>query len=171
MAEKLSNRAGAATIAVDFGSGLGVGLPYLSARAERVFAVEADSAVTAFVVGRLGLPNVTVVEDIDQVDGPIDLLWALDVFEHVPELAELSKRLARRTSVGGAWIVSGPTENTLYRTMRRIARTSGEGHVRGIERVFDVGSRDLALMRYQRLPADLPLWAALFDVGLFRRLR
>ena len=171
VAAKLTRRVGAVRIAVDFGSGLGVGLPYLAARAEHVYAVESDAEITSFVVSRLDLPNVTVVSDASELDGPVDLLWALDVFEHVPELAALTARLAKQTAAGGVWIVSGPTENLLYRAMRRVARTSGEGHVRGIDRVFEIVSASLGLVTSQRLPLDLPLWASLFDVGLFERRR
>ncbi|CAN5516395.1 hypothetical protein BH10ACT3_BH10ACT3_01650 [soil metagenome] len=170
-ARRLSRKAGRIETAVDFGSGLGVSLPGLAARASHVWAVEQDADITRFMVERLELDNVTVVESIDDVPDPVDLLCARDGFEHIVDLQTMVEELAARTRAGGWWVVSGPTENSLYHLMRKIARTSGEGHVRGIDRVEEIVSWSLQLQDLVRLPVDTISIASLFDVALFRKPR
>lgn len=167
-ARMLAQRVGPVGMAVDFGAGLGVLLPYLLERSTRVIAIDRDPTVTHFMVRRMGLENVVVQSDLGNVAG-IDLLAAMDVFEHVPDLAGLVESLASKTSVGGAWIISGPSENRTYRAMRRLSRTSGEGHVRSVDRVFEVASTRLVLESSITLPFGAPDSLCLFKVGLFRR--
>ena len=84
--------------------------------------------------------------------------------------ALLVAQLAARNRADGFWIVSGPTENNLYRLRRGTARTAGEGHARGSDRVLESVSNDLALLRCELLPLPLPLAMSLFEVALLQRM-
>jgi hypothetical protein len=169
-AARLARGVGHVRVAVDFGSGLGVSLPGLAARADHVWAVDVEPDVTRLALSKLALTNVTVVESIAEVPVEIDLLLALDVFEHVPDLVGLTAELADHTGAGGHWIVSGPTENPLYHLMRRLSRTTGEGHIRTVDRVMEIVSMRLAQVQMVRLPLDTSQSLSLFEVALFRNV-
>jgi hypothetical protein len=91
---------------------------------------------------------------------------AFDVLEHVDDLDGLFTSLLSVTAGNGAWIISGPSENALYRMMRKLAWTRGEGHVRSIYDVFDAIPAAMRRERLQRLPFGVPL----FLIGRFRRV-
>ena len=65
-----------------------------------------------------------------------ELIIALDVLEHVKDLPGTLAQLLRLLQPGGELIVSGPTENALYRFGRRLAgpEYSGDYHERGVAR-------------------------------------
>ena len=63
-------------------------------------------------------------------------------------------------------MISGPTENALYRLMRRIAWTTGdESHVRNVRSVLDEVPARMHRVQSRRLPFGLPL----FVVARFER--
>jgi len=67
----------------------------------------------------------------------LQLILALDVLEHVEDLQKTLADLALLLAPGGILLVSGPTENLLYRLGRRIAGFSGHYHLRNIQDVMD----------------------------------
>jgi 2-polyprenyl-3-methyl-5-hydroxy-6-metoxy-1,4-benzoquinol methylase len=69
--------------------------------------------------------------------GSFDLIIALDVLEHVKDLMRTLEQLLRVLKQGGQLIISGPTENALYRFGRRLAgpEYSGEYHERGVAEI------------------------------------
>lgn len=165
-AQRMLNPSGRA--ALDFGSGLGVMLPFLSRQFGRVVAADLDTEVTGFMVEQLGLgSSVDVVEQAGSLQPPqrFDAIVALDVLEHVDDLSAIYDTLLPLTAPGGVWVISGPTENLLYRGARAVARTSGEGHVRTIHDVFDGVPDSMVLEQRRRLPFGMPL----FLVGRFGR--
>lgn len=144
--------------ALDFGSGLGVMLPFLSQRYEHVTACDADPAITSFMVDRLGLENIEVVAAVDGASEQFDVVVALDVLEHVEDLAPVYEQLLHATRRGARWVISGPTENWLYRTMRAVAGTSGEGHVHTVAGVLSATPDQMRRVSSDRLPFGLPLF-------------
>jgi 2-polyprenyl-3-methyl-5-hydroxy-6-metoxy-1,4-benzoquinol methylase len=151
--------------ALDFGAGLGVMLPFLSARFERVVACDTDPAITEFMVERLGLDNVEVVPTVTSTTGDFDTITALDVLEHIKEIDTIYRSLLAVTRPDGQWVISGPTENQLYRAMRIIARTTGEGHVHTVHDVLGAVPTAMRHVWHARLPFGLPL----FVVADYRR--
>lgn len=152
---------------LDFGSGLGVMLPYLAKNYEHVISLDSDSEVTSFVADKLKLNNVEIIKKISQCDLKIkyDAIIALDVLEHVENLKEIYDFFTTITSDNGSWIISGPTENALYKTARLIARTTGEGHVRNIYDVFNDIPSNMKCEKQHVLPWGIPL----FLVGKFSK--
>lgn len=154
--------------ALDVGAGLGTMLPFLSKHFQHVDAIDLDSDLTTFMLDHMSLPNVVVGGGIPDQAEPYDLVTVLDVLEHVPDQTGLYAELLAATSIGGRWVISGPTENWLYRGLRRVSGTSGEGHVRTVYDVFKGVPPQMAGRRSVRLPFGSPV--PLFVVASFDRV-
>ncbi len=153
--------------ALDFGAGLGTMLPFLSQHYRLVDAVDLDPEPTKVMVERMNLANVAVRSDLPTQPESFEVITALDVLEHVDDLAGIYERFVEVTARNGIWVLSGPTENWLYKLSRKVARTTGEGHVRTIYDVFDAVPATMRQLQTVRLPFGCPV--PLFLVGLFQR--
>jgi 2-polyprenyl-3-methyl-5-hydroxy-6-metoxy-1,4-benzoquinol methylase len=128
---------------LDFGCGSGVMLPYLSSISSQVTAMDVDLLPIQSVEKYIPLPNNVEVKDASQTaisDLPansFDLIIALDVLEHVHDLPQTLHELLNLLKPAGRLIVSGPTENILYRLGRKVAgpEYSGAYHERGIAEI------------------------------------
>jgi 2-polyprenyl-3-methyl-5-hydroxy-6-metoxy-1,4-benzoquinol methylase len=127
---------------LDFGCGSGVMLPFLSRISDRVVAADVDLIPLNKMMSLLPLSDVEIrdlnctrLADIDPAS--FDLVLALDVLEHMDDLSGVLRDLVRIAVPGGMIIVSGPTENFLYRMGRRLAgpEFTGDYHVRNIYEV------------------------------------
>jgi SAM-dependent methyltransferase len=91
-----------------------------------------------------------------------DLIVALDVLEHVENLPDTLADLHALLRPGGQIVISGPTENFLYRLGRALAgpEYSGSYHERGISEV-----RMQLAERMQVIPIATLYWSfPLFDI-------
>ena len=164
-------RAGRA--ALDFGCGIGMMIPDLAPRVEKLYLCDeqltpARATAEWFHAGNVVcLPPDDLATRID--DSSLDVVIAADVLEHVDDLTAVVGTLRRKMRTGGALIVSGPTESWAYRCGRRIAGFSGEYHVRGVFEVED-GIQKAGLAREQLRQLPFPLAPALFRITLWRRL-
>jgi len=128
---------------LDFGCGSGVMLPVLAQHSKRVTAIDVDLHPLERV--KQHIPLAENVEVIDATLTPLsqlppdsyDLINALDVLEHVDDLPGTLSQLMNLLKPGGQLVVSGPTENILYRIGRKLAgpEYSGEYHERGIAEI------------------------------------
>jgi SAM-dependent methyltransferase len=151
---------------LDFGSGMGVLLPYLEENFRHVVACDRDAEITEFMMRRLNLKHVEVIRSISDCQGHgFDVVVALDILEHVDDLSKTIRSLEDLTAKDGRWVVSGPTESALYRLGRKIARTTGEGHVRTI---YDVLEEIRGHMTCE-IQCKLPPVAPFFLVALLRK--
>ena len=76
--------------------------------------------------------NALIVEDLFELDNKYDIIFALDVLEHIEELEKYLQKIKTLMRPDGRLIVSGPTENFLYRIGRKLAGFSGHYHLRNI---------------------------------------
>jgi 2-polyprenyl-3-methyl-5-hydroxy-6-metoxy-1,4-benzoquinol methylase len=128
---------------LDFGCGSGVMLPYLSQISTQVTAMDVDLLPLERVQTYIPLAKNVEVKDATKNninDLPVnsfDLVIALDVLEHVKDLPRTLSELLALLKPGGQLIVSGPTENILYRLGRKVAgpEYSGAYHERGIAEI------------------------------------
>lgn len=144
---------------LDFGTGTGVLLPALSATAETVYACDLFPEPARRMKQLRGLDNVTVLsspeitpEDIAVAS--LDGIAALDVLEHVDDLARVVQMLGELLRPDGRIVVSGPTESFVYRIGRNLAgfRGKGEYHRRDIfEITREFVKRGFRLRRSKRL--------------------
>lgn len=126
---------------LDFGCGTGILLGDFTQDGRFTFATDLELTVAREVTRELGISPVQFIQP-DEVsneipDGSLDRIVAANVLEHVEERVELLKLFGRKLKVDGRLIVSGPTENRLYRLGRRIVGFSGDYHVATVRDVFD----------------------------------
>jgi len=147
LAELPRNATRAGHSALDFGCGIGMMIPFHAANV--VF-----------------LPPEELATRID--DARLNVVIAADVLEHVDDLATVVGTLRRKMRVGGALIVSGPTESRAYRWGRKIAGFTGEYHVRSVFEVEE-GIRAGGLVRERVLRLPFPFAPVLFRITRWRR--
>lgn len=128
---------------LDFGCGSGVMLPYLSAVSAHVSALDVDLLPLERAQKHIPINSNVKIFDaakINLTDLPansFDVVVALDVLEHVKDLPRTLNELFTLLKPNGQIVVSGPTENILYRLGRKLAgpEYSGAYHERGITEI------------------------------------
>lgn len=138
-------------LALDFGSGIGLMLPILASGFSSVYAIEPASEHVVDFMNRWTkttgeqLTNVHLFDNLDSAkltEGSLDFVLALDVLEHIEDLEPVLIHLRQLLRPNGILLVSGPTENLLYRLGRFIVAFSGkygftgDYHVRNIVDIF-----------------------------------
>jgi len=151
---------------LDFGCGSGVMLPFLSGVCSEVVA--ADISLLALERMKRHIPlalnvsewNISQSEISDAAARSFDLILALDVLEHVKDLGATLAGLVRLLRPGGDLVVSGPTENVLYRLGRRLAgrEYSGEYHERGVAEIRHALSGHARVTQLATLYWPVPLF-------------
>jgi len=152
--------------ALDFGCGSGVMLPFLSGICAEVVAADVDLHPLERMQGRIPLAsNVTVWNAssgaVEQAKpASFDLVIALDVLEHVEDLPATLAQLLRLLKKGRQLIVSGPTENALYRFGRRLAgpEYSGDYHERGVAEIRHHLQQQVPVQQISTLYWPIPLF-------------
>jgi 2-polyprenyl-3-methyl-5-hydroxy-6-metoxy-1,4-benzoquinol methylase len=127
---------------LDFGCGSGVMSYILSGLAERVVATDIEPATFHLMRSAVDFPpNIVFASALEigeeRYQQSFDAILALDVLEHVEDLEAVLLRFQKLLRPGGIVVISGPTENALYRLGRRLAghRFTGEYHVSDIDRI------------------------------------
>jgi 2-polyprenyl-3-methyl-5-hydroxy-6-metoxy-1,4-benzoquinol methylase len=111
---------------LDFGSSVGEIGHLVSTGGAGYEYIEADEAPATYLRSRLPAARRVTLETAP--DAAYDQLFAIDSLEHNTNYAELLEILAAKLAPGGVLILSGPTENQLYRLGRRIAGFDGHYH-------------------------------------------
>jgi 2-polyprenyl-3-methyl-5-hydroxy-6-metoxy-1,4-benzoquinol methylase len=153
---------------LDFGCGSGVMLPFLAQHSRQVTAIDIDLLPVESLKKYIPLAENVRVLDAKQISLPqltpksFDLINALDVLEHVDDLSTTLSDLLNLLKPGGRLVISGPTENTIYRIGRKLAgpEFSGEYHERGTAEI----KRELAHLAGVRQIATLYWPAPLFEI-------
>ncbi|KKK93945.1 hypothetical protein LCGC14_2687800 [marine sediment metagenome] len=148
-------------VVLDFGCGTGILLALINKRVKKVFATDINPRMAKLVVRELGIANVEFlpVEAVPQLpSGEVTKIVAANVLEHVPDLQRVITDFGKIMAPTSRLIVSGPTENLLYRFGRWTVGFSGDYHVRGIDDIFaEVGSsEDLVLQSQRAFPLPGP---------------
>jgi 2-polyprenyl-3-methyl-5-hydroxy-6-metoxy-1,4-benzoquinol methylase len=151
---------------LDFGCGSGVMLPYLASISTHVTAMDVDLLPIQSVQKYIPLPQNVDVKDAtkttisDLPASSFDLIIALDVLEHVHDLPQTLRELLALLKPNGRLIVSGPTENVLYRLGRKVAgpEYSGAYHERGIAEIKNELLKTTTLEHIATLYWPIPLF-------------
>jgi len=132
-----------------------------------------SDAPYAFVEGNDALAKALTTEAPDATRHQLDALpqgrfaavFALDSLEHNHDVGAILDLLIASLAPAGVLILSGPTENALYRLGRRISGFTGEYHHTTIYDIEKLTAQRLELMHRQRTPFGLPL----FSLSAWRR--
>ncbi len=125
---------------LDFGCGSGVMLPFLAPLSGEVVAADIDLVPLEHMQRHVPVASNVHIRDAsleamsELPAASFDLIVALDVLEHVKDLHATLTMLLHLMKRGAQLVISGPTENILYRLGRRLAgpEYSGDYHERGI---------------------------------------
>ncbi|MDA1076649.1 MAG: methyltransferase domain-containing protein [Proteobacteria bacterium] len=143
----------------EFGCGTGVFLPELSARCATVFATDLYPDFARTLCGKRNL-NVVFVDDTAMLDdASIDLIIAADVQEHITDLSPHLEQFAAKLKSTGRFMVSGPTENFIYKIGRLLAGFGDKAdyHHTNINDLIDsISDFGFTLNRKINLPFGLP---------------
>ena len=157
---------------LDFGCGAGILSEALAERGLDVTALDTDFFALDEVRRLVDFsPAIRFVNlDLEKAGLPaesFDAVLTLDVLEHVPDPAECLEMLFRVLRPGGVVVISGPTENFLYRIGRSLAGRQFHGHYhkRGIREV-EKAAESIADRVYT---ASIPLCLTLFRITVFRK--
>jgi 2-polyprenyl-3-methyl-5-hydroxy-6-metoxy-1,4-benzoquinol methylase len=151
---------------LDFGCGSGVMLPFLCGISKRVTAMDIDLLPFERVSRLRAFPTNLAVHDAREVtlkDLPkasFDIIVATDVLEHVEDLPGTLANMGTLLKTGGQIIISGPTENILYKIGRKLAgpEYSGDYHERGILEVRELLAKQMQVIHIATLYWPTPLF-------------
>lgn len=147
---------------LDFGSSVGELSHILRYSGEYEF-VELDDASAGFLLSQNRRAR---RRNLDETPlGNYDVVFALDSLEHNEDYRRLLRELASRLAPQGALLLSGPTENRLYRLGRRIAGFGGHYHHTNIHDIECEAAKELDLVAERTVPFGIPL----FRLSVWRR--
>ncbi len=95
-----------------------------------------------------------------------DCIFAIDALEHNPHYTTLLQKLCSKLRPDGILILTGPTENLLYRFGRTLAHFRGGYHVASIYDIEAVAKQFMKLDETATIFPGLPL----FRLSVWRRL-
>jgi len=157
---------------LDFGCGTGVLSSALASAGKDVVAIDLNIGPLTLVREKISFP-----ESIRFIEGDLltqdlgtrkfDLIVALDVLEHITDLGPYIEKFASLLTPNGAILVSGPSENLLYKVGRQFAgkRFTGDYHVSNIKTIRNDFSRHMVTDTIGTL-----IWPlTLFEIFVARR--
>jgi 2-polyprenyl-3-methyl-5-hydroxy-6-metoxy-1,4-benzoquinol methylase len=155
---------------LDFGCGVGTMLPLLSERFRTVHAVDTEAGVTreairlwdeAYGASHRNVRVSTSLQEAGIPERSLDLILALDVLEHVPDPHGTLAEMDRLLKPEGILLISGPTENRLYRFCRWLVGFSGHYHMRSILDIEKAATGLFEVRRLRRLVFPFTLFVLL----------
>lgn len=147
---------------MDFGCGIGPLFLAFARRGHRVIACDIRPDAAQAGTAASGLADTTIVDARDGLgsvpDDSVDAVLALEVLEHVNNVAPLAAEFRRILRPRGALLCSLPTENLWYRMGRRLAGFSGSYHRHDTRAVVDLLSSVLNTRKIAQLYPILPFY-------------
>jgi hypothetical protein len=140
---------------LDFGASTGE-LGHLVASSRSYHFIEQDAAPASYL--RRALPNAHEQTLESAPPNNYACVFALDSLEHNDNFAELLDALAAKLLPEGVLILSGPTENWLYRLGRRIAGFDSHYHKTTIAHIEDAAARRMTKVAQKTVPVCVPLF-------------
>ena len=163
---------------LDYGCGSGVLFDSLFPHCERLYAADIELGMARITSGLLGLNEIVFLhpEDIAETisNKTLDIVIAANVLEHVSSLSDCLDIFADKLKEEGLLIISGPTENRMYRLGRAYLKRmgfekfTGGYHTRNIHQIFqEIERQRFRKTRHITFPLPEPL--SLYWVGKFEK--
>ena len=103
-------------------------------------------------------PDATRVTSETPKASRYEVIFALDSLEHNEDISSLLLEISARLSPKGVFILSGPSENLLYRLGRRLAGFGGHYHAQTIYDIERAAESDFERIALKAVPFGLPLF-------------
>ena len=158
----LYKRHGSAGTVLDFGSGTGELAHLLEGNFDYHY-VEMDESQVPIL--KQDLPNAVRLTSETLPKNKFSFIFALDSLEHNDEYADLIDKLTESLTADGVLLVSGPTENFIYKIGRKIAGFTGDQHVTNIYAIEKVLEKHLENIATTVSPFGVPL----FRISVWRK--
>jgi SAM-dependent methyltransferase len=143
---------------LDFGAGIGTFAKALSGEGYKISCLEPD-ATQARLINAAGVPVATRLDDID--DESLDVIYSLNVLEHIEEDGAILTALHGKLRPGGRILIYVPAFHLLYSSMDRKV-----GHVRRYTRSGAIAK--LRAARFENISACYADSIGFFASLLFR---
>lgn len=140
---------------LDFGSSVGELSHILRHEGDYEF-VESDDQAANYLQSHNKRARRVALADAPK--GAYDAIFAIDSLEHNEDYAELLAELVSRMAPGGILVLSGPTENSLYKLGRRIAGFEGHYHHTTIFDIEREAQQLLEMVASRTVPFGVPLF-------------
>lgn len=147
---------GGGTPVLDFGSSSGELFPFLGINGEDYHFVEHDPRLAGLLAA--AIPRAVPQALSHLPPRRYAAVFALDSLEHNLDFESLCRCLLNSLAPGGVLVVSGPTENALYRWGRRIAGFSGHYHRTNIHTIEVVLKKLGKRLMRRAVPFGVPLF-------------
>ena len=154
---------------LDFGCGTGVMSYELASNSHEVIGLDLDLKPVNLLREAINYPNsITFMQgdlfDKDLQEGTFDVVIALDVLEHMndEQLIKYMQKFRSLLKDDGEVIISGPTENFLYKIGRKLSGKAftGDYHHSEIQSIRNIVSKTYKVKSLAKILPILPL----FDV-------
>jgi len=128
---------------LDYGCGSGIFLQTVSGEIKSGIGVDIDITVAKKICTSKNISLVQIKRENEITRySDIDIITSFDVMEHVINLEGLLKIVKNVLSPTGSLIISGPTENFLYKIARFVSNIGIEGNLKGeeehVRNIFDI---------------------------------
>ncbi len=140
---------------LDFGASVGELGQLLSCATDYHF-VEQDDAPAEYL--QQAIPRAVRHTLEGAPEGAYAVVFALDALEHNENYPDILEILTTKLARDGILVLSGPTENLLYRLGRKIAGFNAHYHVTNIAMIEHAAAGLLVLKTRRTVPYGLPLF-------------
>jgi len=141
---------------LDFGASVGELAHVLPPEAAPYWFVEREVAPAEML--RHMVPGAIATTLEGAPEGHFQVIFALDSLEHNQDFGDLLDALAPKLAPGGVLILSGPTENVVYKAGRRIAGFDAHYHETNIHAIEARAEQTYRSRAVRTVPAGLPLF-------------
>lgn len=154
---------------LDFGCGSGITFLYLHKSGCHITGCDSQFHQMAENICQKLHIQADIYRNLFEIDSRrFDCIIALDVLEHIEDMDGYIEKLKQLSHDKTKIILSGPTENMLYKTGRKLAGFSGDYHVRNI---YDI-ERDFKKYNLQRTALKCLYFPfTLFRISSWRKKR
>lgn len=154
----LARRHAGLNAVLDFGASVGELRRILPPETRRYDFIEQNEAAADYLLRHL--PDARRQTLASAPAAAYSCVFALDALEHNRDYPALLQALAAKLAPRGVLLISGPTENWLYRLGRRMAGFDAHYHETNIHAIEAAAARHMECLEIRRLPPVATLFRA-----------